>query len=350
MKLKETIEQFPQTEIWNDSCDLNELEYAVNYGASGATTNPVIVQSVVSQNLDKYEGLIKQLITENPTDTEDDIVWKLIGKLGQDASPLLIPEFEKSKGLRGRISYQVNAKFYNNPNKMVENGVELNNLIENGQIKIPASKAGIEACEELTYRGISINATVCYTVSQAVAIAEAVERGLNRRSKEGLSNEHMSPVCTIMAGRVDDYIKKVVNDNKLIVDPEILEYAGVAVGKKVYKIYKEKGFKTRLLIAAYRNHYHWSEFIGGDLVLTIPYGWQKRFNESDVEIKDRINIDIKKEYLEKLQKLEEFNKAYDETGLSEEEFAHYGAFQVTIKQFLGGYDELVKIIRNYYVG
>ena len=56
------------------------------------------------------------------------------------------------------------------------------------QVKIPVTEAGIHAIEEATYHGVSINATVCFTVPQAVAVAEAVERGLNRRAASGKSD------------------------------------------------------------------------------------------------------------------------------------------------------------------
>ena len=69
---------------------------------------------------------------------------------------------------------------------MVAHAADLASSCPNSQIKAPTSKAGVEAFEEMTYRGISVNATVSFTVSQAIAVAEAVERGLARREAEGL--------------------------------------------------------------------------------------------------------------------------------------------------------------------
>ena len=73
-------------------------------------------------------------------------------------------------------------------------------------VKIPVTKAGVTAIEEATSRGMSINATVCFTVPQAIAVAEAVERGLKRREAEGRETSRMGPVCTIMVGRLDDWL------------------------------------------------------------------------------------------------------------------------------------------------
>ena len=78
----------------------------------------------------------------------------------------------------------------------------------------------------------------------------------------------------------------------IVVHPDALSWGGVAICKKVYNIYKERGYKTRVLTAYYRHQLHWSEFIGGDVIMTIPTKWQKRFETCDVEIKDYMSIFI----------------------------------------------------------
>ena len=348
-KLLEVTQTFNETEFWNDSCSYDELKEAIKNGASGATTNPVIVLNVLKKELPKWDETIKEIVAENPTATEDEIAWMVIKLLGENAGFLLYPQFKESNGQRGRISFQTNAKFYKNKEKMVAHALELSKVIENSQIKIPASKAGIEAFEELTYLGVSINATVSFTCPQAIAVAEAVERGLNRRVKEGLPIDNMHPVCTIMVGRLDDYLKAYVQDNNIDINPEFLDLAGVLTCKNAYKIYKKRGYRTKLLVAAFRNNYHFTEFIGGDIVLTITTKYQNIFNELDIEVANYMDKDLSPEILEELLRLEEFRKAYYEDGLKPEEFEHYGAFLRTMNQFLNGYDDLVKIIRSYIV-
>ncbi|MDK0564257.1 transaldolase family protein [Clostridium perfringens] len=348
-KLLEVTQTFNETEFWNDSCSYDELKEAIKNGASGATTNPVIVLNVLKKELPKWDETIKEIVAENPTATEDEIAWMVIKLLGENAGSLLYPQFKESNGQRGRISFQTNAKFYKNKEKMVAHALELSKVIENSQIKIPASKAGIEAFEELTYLGVSINATVSFTCPQAIAVAEAVERGLNRRVKEGLPIDNMHPVCTIMVGRLDDYLKAYVQDNNIDINPEFLDLAGVLTCKNAYKIYKKRGYRTKLLVAAFRNNYHFTEFIGGDIVLTITTKYQNIFNELDIEVANYMDKDLSPEILEELLRLEEFRKAYYEDGLKPEEFEHYGAFLRTMNQFLNGYDDLVKIIRSYIV-
>lgn len=348
-KLLETTIKFPQTEVWNDSCSCQELSYAIENGATGATTNPVIVGNVLKKELKDWEPTIEKIIADNPSYTEDEVAWDTIKALGAKASELLLDQYNQSKGKKGRISFQTNAKFYRSKDKMVEQAVELAATVENSQIKAPSSKAGIEAFEELTYRGISINATVSFTCAQAVAVAEAVERGLRRREAEGLDISWMNPVCTIMAGRTDDYLKSWIKSSDKLISSEALEMAGVAVVKNAYKIYKERGYRTKLLVAAFRNQNHFEQFIGGDLILTVPYEWQRKYNQLDIEIKNNMDTPVDSKILNELLKLEEFRKAYEPDGMQPEEFEHYGAFLATMNQFLNGYDSLVQLIRKYMV-
>ncbi len=338
------------TDFWNDSCSVPELTYAMEYGAVGATTNPVIVKEVLQKEMNSYKGRIEELIREMPTASEDDIAWALNEEMAVAGAKILEPIFVTSKGQKGRISIQTNTKYFKNSDLMLQQALRFNKLAPNMQVKMPATQAGIKAYEEATYQGVSINATVSFTVAQALAVAEAVERGLKRREAEGLDSSLMHPVCTLMVGRVDDWLKVVVDRDGIIMDPECLDWAGVAVMKNAYRIYQEKGYRTQLLAAAYRNHHHWSEFIGGDVSLTIPHGWIKKFNASDITVENRIDKPVDPKIIAQLSAhLPEFNKAYQPDGLTPAEFETYGATCRTLLQFLGGYDELLGIIRKVMI-
>lgn len=348
-KLHQAAVEFPQTDIWMDSCGEEELEYGLKRGIVGATSNPIIVGNVIKNELNIWEKRIKEMVVEMKDASEDDIAWELIYEIGALRSQKLLPVFETNKGKKGRLSLQVNAKYYRNKDKMVEQAVKINSLAPNMQVKIPASAAGVEAMEEATYRGISINATVSFTVAQAVAVAEAVERGLKRREAEGLDNSQMAPICTIMIGRTDDWLKKNTTKTGQVVLPEALEWSGVAVIKEAYRIYKERGYTTRLLSAANRNVYHWCEILGGDLAQTINYSWHKRLNACDVEVKDRMADPVPEAYMNELNKIDEFHKSFEENGMKPEEFVTYGGFRDTLTTFIAGYDDLCKLIRGYMI-
>jgi len=344
-KLKEMTEKFP-TRYWNDSCSVKELKYAIERGATGATTNPVIVKQVLEKELDAYSDYISGLVDSMRNASEDDIAWTVIEKMAVDGAKLLEPVFDP-KNCKGRISIQVNSKYFRDSEKMVEQACRFATLAKNMQVKAPATAAGIEAFEEMTYRGVNVNATVSFSYTQAMAVAAAIERGLKRREAEGKDVADMGPVCTIMIGRLDDWLKRVVERDNIAVDPCALEYAGIACAKKAYKEFLEKGYRVKLLTAAYRSPLHWTEFIGGDMILTIPYRYQVRFNDSDFEVKPTIENEVDPRYIDQLMKLPDFVKAYEKMDV--EEFDAFGPVNITLDQFLNGYDELVTIIRRFMV-
>jgi transaldolase len=338
------------TDYWNDSCAIDELTYGIEHGAVGATTNPVIVVDVLKKAYGDWRERIRDLIRERPTGTEDDVAWALIDEMATKAAALLMPTFERTGGQKGRLSMQTSAKYYRNPRAMVDQAMHFTTVIPNLNVKMPVTAAGIEAIEEATYRGISVNATVSFTVPQALAVGEAVERGLKRRRAEGHDVSEMAPVCTIMIGRTDDWLKVVAHKHDIITDPGHLEWAGVAVMKHAYRLYQERGYRARLLAAAYRNHHHWSAFIGGDVVLTIPYVWALRFNRSDVSAAPRMDDPVDPRIVADLRaKFEDFRKAYDADGMTVAEFDDYGATRRTLRQFIGGYAELCQMIRDVMV-
>jgi transaldolase len=338
------------TEFWNDSCSVAELTDAISYGATGGTSNPTIVGQVLKKELETWKPKIIELVKDNPTAAEDAIAWKTIEAITVNAAKLLKPVYDKNKGRNGRLSIQTNTKFYRNAKSIVEQAVYFDSLYPNNNIKLPVTKAGIEAVEELSYRGVSVNATVSFTVPQCVAVAEAVERGIERRKKEGKDIDNMSPVCTIMVGRLDDWLKVIAAKKGIVTDPGYLEWAGVAASKKAYRLYKERGYRTRLLNAAYRNHFHWSEFIGGDMSMTITYDWQQKFNASGVEVKNRIDDPVDPKIIAELEKkFPDFCRAYDEKGMKPEEFESFGATRRTLLAFLKSYDELVAVVRGIMI-
>ncbi|MDR0583112.1 MAG: transaldolase family protein [Treponema sp.] len=338
------------TEFWNDSCSVSELNYAIENGATGGTSNPVIVGQVLKKELETWKPRIMEIINRNPAASEEAVAWKIIEEITVNAAGLLKPIYEKNRGRNGRLSIQVNGQNYRNTGAMVEQAVHFNSLYPNNNIKLPVTRAGLQAIEELSYRGISVNATVSFTVPQSIAVAEAVERGLERRKKEGKDISAMSPVCTVMVGRLDDWLKVIAGRKGIITNPGYLEWAGVAAAKKAYRIYKERGYRTRLLNAAYRNHFHWSEFIGGDMSMTIPFDWQKKFNASDVEVKPRINDPVDPGIVAELEKkFPDFRRAYDEKGMKPEEFDNFGAVRRTLLSFINGYIELLGIIRSIMI-
>jgi transaldolase len=339
--------QTTPTCLWNDSAAIEELTYSIEHGAVGATCNPSIAVSVLKQELPVWKVRILELAEQFPQATEDEIAWMVVEEMSANAARLLKPIFDREKGRNGRLSIQTDPRNYRNSDAMLTQAIHFSKLAPNMIVKIAATRAGIVAIEEATYRGISINATVSFTLPQTIAVAEAVERGLKRREAEGLEISTMGPVCTIMVGRLDDWLKVLLDKHNLSVDPGYLEWAGVAVFKKAYKIYRERGYRLRLLAAAFRNHMHWSEFIGGDVVISPPSAWQKRYNASDIEVINRIDTPVDAKIVDTLlSKFPDFERAYTENGLSHEEFDTFGSTRRTLRGFIGACAEMNGIVRD----
>lgn len=337
-----------QTDYWNDSCSIKELTNAIENGAVGATTNPTIVLDVLKKEMPLWKDRISQIISENPTWSEEQITWKLIEEMAVKGAQLLEPVFQKEKHTCGRISIQTNPANYRNADAILEQAIHFNTLAPNIQVKIPATQAGIRAIEEATYNGVNINATVSFTVPQSIAVAEAVERGLKRCEAEGKDISEMTPVCTIMVGRLDDWMQVLMKRDSISANPGCVHWAGIAAIKRAYTIFHERGYRTRLLAAAYRHHMHWSELIGGDIILTIPYAWQVQINKSDIPVINRFEHPVPDDILQELMKrFPDFNRAYEPEGLRLEEFDTFGPTVRTLRAFISSYHDLLGIIREF---
>jgi transaldolase len=342
--------QTTPTCLWNDSASIQELTYSIEHGAVGATCNPVIVHGILKKEINVWKGRIQNLIKELPTATEDEIAWELVREVSVQSAALLKPIFDAHHGKNGRLSIQTDPRLFRDSQAIVKQVVEFSGLAPNMIVKIPVTQAGIPAIEEATYRGISINATVCFTLPQCIAVAEAVERGLKRREREGKETANMGPVCTIMVGRLDDWLKVLVEKDNVAIDPGYLEWAGVAVFKKTYKIFRERAYRIRLLSAAFRNHMHWSELIGGDVVISPPYSWQVRFNASEIEPRSRIDQPVQPSVVEELsRKFADFRRAYTEEGLSIAEFDSFGPTRRTLRQFIAACHDLDGLVRDILI-
>ena len=159
----------------------------------------------------------------------------------------------------------------------------------------------------------------------------------------------MGPVVTIMVGRLDDWMKTVVKRDGIDIDPEYLEWAGVAAFKKAYEVFLERGFQARLLAAAYRNQLQWTELVGGDIVLSPPFAWQEKFQASGHEPLSRIDEPVDPDIINALLTIPDFVRAYEVDGMTHAEFDDFGATRTTLRQFLEADEALDQIVRDVIV-
>jgi transaldolase len=330
------------TDIWNDSCAIDELEYAISYGAVGATANPTIVTDVWKHEPGYWRERVRSLAAERPAATEVDLAWLVVEEMSIRGAKLLEPAFEVHAGRQGRLSVQTDPTFFRSPDRMLAQGVHFDGLAPNIIVKFPATKAGIPAMEEATHRGVNVNTTVCFSVAQAVAAAEAIERGLQRRGAEGLDVARMGPVVTIMMGRIEDWLRLQTERDGIVVDPAALPWSGVAVFKRAYGLFRERGYRARLLGAAIRHHYHWSELIGGDVVITMPAAWQRRFNASDIEVRPRIDDPVDPAIVAELAgHFPDFVRAYEPDAIAPAAFDAFPPTARTLRAFIASYHDLL---------
>lgn len=341
-----TMTQTTPTALWNDSADPTELGRAIGWGAVGATCNPVIALAAIRADQERWERRIAEIAAERTTASESEIGWAVVEEVSLQAAKLLEPAFEEHQGYNGRLSMQTDPRLARDAVALADQAERFASLAPNIIVKIPATSVGVVAIEDATYRGVNINVTVSFSVPQALATAEAIERGLRRREAEGKDVSTMGPVVTIMVGRLDDWLKEVVARDGIDIDPAHLEWAGVAAVKRAYTLFQERGLRSRVLAAAYRNALQWTELVGGNLVLSPPFAWQEKFQASGHDPQPRIDIPVDPQILASLERLAEFRRAYEPDGMTPEEFDAFGATRKTLRQFLAADEELDQIVRD----
>ena len=333
---------------WNDSCDPAHLAEAVAQGATGATSNPVIVEATVSAHQDLWLPVVRQLAQAHPDDSSEAITWKLIAEMGRQAAEILRPVYEASNGARGYLSLQVNPEYNLDTDRMIVQAQELAALAPNIAIKLPTTECGLKAAEELVAQGVSVNTTVSFTVAQAVAAAEAIERGLDRYTASGHDASRIFPYVTIMVGRIGDSLKRTGSARGVQdMDEDALFRSGTLVFKYAAQLFQTRGYRSTLLAAAYRHEVQWSEIIGPNVLQSIPYAWWKAFNSSGATIRATVEEPINETAVQSLrQTFPEFDQFYQPDGLAIAEFQTFEASAATLDQFVAGYRTLVELVAS----
>ena len=118
------------------------------------------------------------------------------------------------------------------------------------------------------------------------------------------------------------------------------------MAKRVYQLYRQRGLRTRMLVAYYRHHRHWSAFMGGDLVMTIPCKWQRRFEACDVPIANNIDAPVPERYMEQLMRLAPFAQAMTPGSLAARDFDAFPPVILTLRYFTSVYEKGVLLVRD----
>ena len=319
-----------RTTWWHDSADPAELALGIKRGAIGATTNPFLASVALSANKAVWATEIAKVLAQSaePEKRAEGLMRIVV----THAAEQLLPQYEKTAGATGYVCAQVNPNRAGDRETMLAMARRFTRWAPNIAVKLPATAAGLDVLEDCAAEGITCTLTISYTVPQAIAIAERYRRGLQRAQAKGVAPGKCFAV--IMIGRLDDYLCEVAHDRKAEVSESDIRQAGLAVTKRAYSIYKQRGYETVLLVAALRGTHHMTELAGAELIMSIFPSIQEMLLTGDLPREERIDRAISAEVVERLSQIPDFVRAYEPDGMKPEDFLTYGVTQRTLSQFI----------------
>jgi transaldolase len=243
----------------------------------------------------------------------------------------LEPHYRASGGETGYVCAQVNPARAGDRETMLAMARRYHAWTPNIAVKLPVTAAGLDVLEECVAEGITITATMSFTVPQVVTVAERHRRGAARAHTNDIVPGHCFAV--IMIGRLDDYLRDVAWDNRVSVSESDIRQAGLAVSKRALNIFQAEGYEAVLLVAALRGIYHMTELAGGELIMSIHPRYQQLLLAPGVPREERIDRPVDPLAIERLERMPEFVRAYEPDGMSAQEFISFGATQRTLSQF-----------------
>ena len=174
----------------------------------GVTTNPTIFQKAIGGDQFGYPAAIARLAGEGKT--PDQIYDELAKHDVQRTADVLADRFRRTNGRDGFVSLEVHPDLADNTKSTVDEGRRLWKLVSkpNLFVKVPGTKEGVPAIEELIAEGISINVTLLFSRPQYAEVAKAYRRGIERRLKAGLSIEGLHSVASVFVSRLDTAVDK----------------------------------------------------------------------------------------------------------------------------------------------
>lgn len=295
MSLKEDINY----SLW---CDFIERDFLENRfqeiindkTIQGATSNPAIFESSITNSV-AYKQQLDMLQANNAKTIYEELALTDIKRAAQ-----LLSNLHKNDSDDGFISIEVDPLLCDDAAGTIEEGIRLNSLIgaENVMIKIPATEAGFIAMRELTSKGIHVNATLIFSVEQAIKCAQALDEGIKE------SNKDIKAVISVFVSRFDrlvdgEFATKGLETSKL----------GIVNATKCYhEINKFANPNIRTLFAStgvkgdeLSPSYYIDALIYPNSVNTAPLGtieeWLKDGSQEPTEIMTEIQCD---EYFENL--------------------------------------------------
>ena len=313
---------------WHDSAIVGELDQAMENGAVGMTTNPFLIASTLKAQPDFWKGVLSGVPEDVQGDERaEEWIAQVTGWLAKN----------KLNGLYGAAPYAGYVCAQTNPCRpgdtegMIQTARHYASMAENIVVKFPATRGGLEAIEACAAEGINVAATVSFTVPQVLAMAEAYQRGRERAVANGVKPG--IGIAVLMVGRLDDYLRDVMNDTRVSATEADIIWAGTAAIKRAYGIFMEKGYDCVLMPAGCRGGYHISELAGAKMVMSIAPGIAAKLQDN-ADFTEKIDNPVDPAIIERLSEMPEFIKGYAPDGMKINEFITFGSCNRTLDQFV----------------
>jgi transaldolase len=234
------------TKLWLDSVDPEFVAVNKRYGATGATSNPVIISDLIQTG--RFDDQLVQLMDAGLQD--EDVAWEMTDRLVRQAQDVFADVWERTSGDPGRmrphrtiqggddgyVSFELDPlledescplSLEHKTERYVELGREWAKGHTNRMIKVPATPAGIAALEDLVAAGVTVNVTLIFSERQYEAARDAVWAGAQRRE----SRDAFKSVYSIFISRIDVYTKKHVPE----LSPAAQGQVGIVNAKRLWK-------------------------------------------------------------------------------------------------------------------
>lgn len=323
----------------------------------GCTTNPPLSWKAIQADTQFWNSWIDvQIQTHSDFDVHA-LTWLTYKEVVKRGAEMYMPIFEASNGRFGWISGQLDPRLIVETDQMIRDAEELSALSPNVMIKVPASKEGIKVVRALNARAISTNTTVCFTLPQIMASAEATMKGIEIAQANNIDLSCWRAVITMMIGRLTEHsvLDMQAERRNMRLSWQDKHLFGLAVFKRAYRLLSEGGFASKMLACSMRHgplvagkmrFWDVQMLAGGDIVYTCPpYVLEPLFEcGDDLIFKPEIENEIPAEVLHKISKIPYCIQAYDPNGMALEQFNDHPATVSTVENFSKGFTGLENYI------
>ena len=327
------------TRFWINNPSHDEVLLSLTAGAISCTTNPTYGAKLLKSEPEYIHGVIDRAVgyTVNDDAAAEIICHEITARL----ATMFLPLFEQSLGSQGFVTLQSDPRRDENATELIRAALRFRSVGPNFMTKIPVTAAGLQAIEYLIGEDLPICATEVFAIDQAVAICE-----LYRRTSEK-TGKRPAFYVTHIAGIFDEYLGKVVAREGLDISTDTMFWAASAVGRKEYRLIKDRGYPGQMLGGGARSTHHFTYYVGGDLHITINWSTAQELIAADEPVVSRIETATPPEIAEELSaKLPDFARAFNEGAMQIGEFESYGPVQLFRNNFIAGYEQLLAEIAS----